>query len=92
MKLNIRKEALQRKKIMKSIISSIGWILNKALDIYLSIMGIGATMCLFSPEYMRTLYECDYRIKQVIGSVLSVSLVFSLVLFILKSFNSIYRL
>ena len=33
MKLNIRKEALQRKKIMKSIISSIGWILNKALDI-----------------------------------------------------------
>lgn len=32
MKLNIRKEALQRKKIMKSIISSIGWILNKALD------------------------------------------------------------
>lgn len=31
MKLNIRKEALQRKKIMKSIISSIGWILNKAL-------------------------------------------------------------
>ena len=89
MKLNIRKEVLQRKKIIKSIISSIGWILNKALDIFLSIMGIGVTACLLSPEYMRTLYECDYRIKQVIGSVLSVSLVFSLVLFILKLVNSI---
>lgn len=84
MKLNIRKDASQRKKIMKSIISSICWILDKALNIFFSIMGIGATMCLLSPEYTRTLYECDHKIKQVIGSVLSVSLVFSLVLFILK--------
>lgn len=84
MKQKNPKEILLKNKAVKSIISSICWILDKALNIFLSIMGIGATMCLLSPEYTRTLYECDYKIKLVIGSVLSVSLVFSLVLFILK--------
>lgn len=92
MKLKNRKEILDKNKAVKSIISSICWILDKALNIFFSTMGIGATMCLLSPEYTRTLYECDHKIKQVIGSVLSVSLVFSLVLFILKLFNSNYRL